>query len=344
MNDLNDVIYKIQTGDFGAIDSLLVWQKGNVLSENYFRGYDAHTLHEAQSVTKSIQSLLVGNLSLALSKGEGTKNLSLALSKGEGTALSDFLDLPIYPFFKEYENVVDWSNGKQDITIRHLLTMTAGYEWNEADISYSLINENHASLQVMNDDWILFPLEKPMIHSVGQVFTYSSANTILLSQVIRELSGMSNELFAQKHLLEPLGIQEYAYYKSPKYPEILADIYLKPQDLLKIGILVLQEGVWEGKQLISKEWLKLSTQIHVPLSSAKAKGYGLSWWLHDFEIQSQIIPCVYAWGIGGQYIFMFKDLEAVIIFTGDLYDTTLPLEPFEILEQSILPFLLHKKP
>jgi CubicO group peptidase (beta-lactamase class C family) len=313
------------------VHSWLIIRNGKLVWEQYFQGYTAQYLHETQSVTKSIQSLLVG----------------IAIDKG----FIRNLDTPIIAYFPDYQHL-DWSNNKDKITIRHLLTMTAGLEWNELKVPYTQAFSNDASRQIYSSDWLEYALQKPMETAPGTTFSYSSANPILISKILNEATQISNEQFANDYLYKPLGIKDFDYQKMPKNPHILADIDLMPQDMAKIGQLILNQGKWLDNQIVSSEWLQQSFAPSIQFENGEA--YGLSWWLNILQpsdlafppqeqknrpekmINSPAYSEVYAWGIGGQHIFVIPEYQLVVVFTGGNYETTRPLEPYFILQNFVL--------
>ncbi len=303
---------------YNSIHALLIAQGTETLFEGYFNGYYADLKHEAQSITKSIQGLLVG----------------IAIDK----KFIPSLDVKIKGYFPQYQHL-DWKAGKDEITLRHLLTMTAGLQWNEAEMPYSAYYQNDANLHMMQQDWIAYPLSKPMLHKAGTSFAYSSASPVLISHILREATGLPNELFALHYLFAPLGITDYSYQKSPHDQDILADIDLLPTDLLKIGQMVLRKGHYGQHQIVPRTWIEASTSPQIQFKTA-GKSYGLMWWLDTLLLaDGQSISCQYAWGYGGQHIFVIPMYDLVVVTTGGYYDVTLANAPFELLRKHILPFM-----
>ncbi len=305
---------ELQKMRFYPLRSLLVWQKGEFIFEYDAYGKNDHVLHEAQSTSKSIQTLLLG----AIQKEGYLKDL----------------DQKIAPFFKEY-NYLDWSNAKADITLRHLITMQAGLDWNEGRVSYNLIYENHSNLLSESDNWIEFALNRPMLHPPGKGFQYSSAAPIMLSKVIKEATQKTNKYWLEKCLFTPLGIEFYEVATCPHEPEVLGDLEICPRDLLKIGQLVLQKGMWEGKELVPAAWIDY---ISAPILKIDAlRSYGAMWWRGKPPLT--FYEMVYAWGIGGQHIFLLPEFEAVVVTMGRFYEIDFDLTAFHLLNQWVLPLL-----
>ncbi|WP_020531509.1 serine hydrolase domain-containing protein [Flexithrix dorotheae] len=307
------LIKQINSGNFGKLDSLLVLRNGYLVFEGYFNGYKADHLHPIQSVSKSIQSILVG----------------ICLDQG----LIKNLDEPIIQFFEEYQ-YLDWSGGKDKITIRHLLCMTTGIQWNESEMPYQSF-ENQANQLVLSSDWLAYALSQPMEAKPGTIFNYSSANPILFAGIIKKVSGLSNETFALKYLFQPLDINKLAIHRSVFSPEIIGDYELVPKDLLKIGWLMLQKGKWNGNQLVSGNWVAqtLSNQFEIKPGMQE---YGFFWWRKKCTLGNKEIWYIYAWGYGGQHIFLFPELDLVFTTTASYYNINQAFEPFEILEEYIL--------
>ncbi len=317
MRNLDNIIQSLAKN--GKVDAFLVAQKGELLAEHYFNGYETDTPHEIQSVTKSLQSLLVGIMIEKKFLGD------------------EFLE--IYPFFRNYHHL-DWHNGKQNIRIEHLLNMCAGLEWNEGKLPYH--DETiDASLQMEHHDWLEYALAKDMENPKNDSFLYSSANPILLSYIIKQATPFHNADFAERFLFSPLDITYYDY-QCLHLPDgmITADAYLLPLDMLKIGQMVLQNGVWGSTQVISQEWLE---KIQIPhwqfvekTPNVAGSGYKYGWWHTDFyDINNKKVHCFFAWGIGGQYIFIVPTLQIVAIFTGNNYEERIPQLPFEVMQKII---------
>jgi len=301
---------------YKSIHAVLIAQGTETIFEGYFNGHDAYTMHEAQSVTKSIQSLLVG----------------IAIDK----KFIPNVHVKIKDYFPQYAHL-DWTGGKEDITLQHLLTMTAGLQWNEGEIPYTAYYQNDANLQNMADDWVAFALNKPMQYKAGTTFAYSSAAPILISHILREATKLPNELFALHYLYTPLGINKYFYQQCPYDKEILADIDMYPADLLKIGQMVLKKGYFGTHQIVPQAWIQTIISQQVQFETA-GKSYGYMWWNDIMTLSNgETIPYHYAWGYGGQHIFIIPTYDLTVVTMGGYYNTTLANQPFELLQKHIMP-------
>ena len=318
----------VAAGKYGNIDSMLVIRHGKAVYDRaYVHDYDkiygeeskkpgplnAHDpggpynyfnpwwhpfyrrggLHTMQSVTKTITSIAIG----------------VAAARKEFPSL----DTPALRFF-DAAKVANVDDRKRRMTIRHLLTMTAGFDWRE-DIPYNDPN-NAASLMEASADWVQFTIDRPMAEEPGKIFNYNSGATELLAYIFRAATGQDIEEYSAKYLFAPLGIENY-YWK--RIPSGLADteggLYLRPHDLAKICYLFLKDGVWEGKQIVAPDWVKASVTPAVSVVPGGAVKYGLKWWLFPYgESNSRL-----AWagsGFGGQLPIIFPEEDMVVVFTG----------------------------
>ena len=159
--------------------------------------------------------------------------------------------------------------------------------------------------------------------------------------MVHRRSGMRTDEFAERYLFGPLGITNYYWWKFPDGAvEAGSGLVLRPRDMAKIGSLYLNGGRWQGKQIVSEQWVADSTTNYVDArqfpSWHKDDGYGYQWWLRSFKINGQIIPSYHAPGMGGQFIFVFPSLQTVAVFTG-WNNNELGWQPFDMLQRYILP-------
>ena len=253
----------------------------------YFHNTDLHTL---QSVTKTITSVIIG----------------LAITR------KDFPDLntPILKFF-DTSSVQNIDIRKRSITIKHLLTMTAGFKWNE-ELPYE-DPRNDGSIMEANYDWVKYVIDKPMADEPGKVFNYNGGATQILAHIFRVATGKDLEEYAQKYLFKPLGIQDYYWKRSPSgLVDSEGGLYLDKKDLAKIFYLYLEKGKWENQQLVSTDYVNESVIPYVRLSENQA--YGYKWWLYNYGKNSTDI----VWrgsGFGGQTPMIFPEYDMVVVFT-----------------------------
>jgi CubicO group peptidase (beta-lactamase class C family) len=257
----------------------------------YYQRGDLHTL---QSVTKTITSIVVG----------------AAIARGDFPSL----DKPVLSFFEPgaVENVDD---RKRRMTVRHLITMTAGIDWNEG-LPYADPRNTATGLEV-SPDWVKYTIDRPMMEEPGARFNYNSGATEVLAYVFRRATGVDVEEYAATHLFAPLGITRWFWKRSPSgLVDTEGGLYLEARDLAKIAYLFLHDGEWEGKQVVTADWVKSSVTPIIPTSTApNAASYGLAWWLYPTGRGSS--PWYWSGsGFGGQLPAIVVDKDMVVVFNG----------------------------
>jgi len=157
-----------------------------------------------------------------------------------------------------------------------------------------------------------------MASNPGDIFVYNSGATMLLSEMIRKATGLEVDEFGQKYLFEPLGISEYYWKRTPRgLTDTEGGLYLKPEDLAKIGYLFLKDGIWEGRRILPEGWVKESVTPRVELASSKTR-YGYKWWLLPYKEGKYAITGL---GYGGQRLIIIPEKELIAVFTGwNIYD------------------------
>ncbi len=270
-------------------------------------------LHNTHSVTKSIISACIG----------------IAIDKG----FIESFRQSIFDYLPEYQHLK--TNGKYKIEIGNLLTMTSGLKWEEWKVPYDHPGNDLGNM-VRSINPISYVLSRPQAYEPGKRFEYNGGGIIVLGEIIKNAANMNIDEFSGKYLFDPLSIdQHYWEYINSGEISTPSTIYLKPRDMLKIGLLFLNKGVWESKQIITDLWVATSTESFVD-NVRWGSGYSFLWWSHQFELRSGMrLKMFYACGWGGQYIMVLPELNTVIVFTGANYQTERP--PIEILEEYILP-------
>ena len=155
-----------------------------------------------------------------------------------------------------------------------------------------------------------FMIDLPMVEAPGTRFEYCNGASFLLSAILQEQTGMNALKFAEKHLFDPLGISDVNWFSNPQGITIgYGQLYMRPQDMAKIGYLYLNDGLWDGKRIISSQWIKASTRKHI--ASTLLPGYGYQWWI--------VSPGIYtALGYYGQFIMVVPEKNIVAVFTSSL--------------------------
>lgn len=301
------------------INSLLIVKNGMLVLETYYPGdditmdnglsftrkkFDRDTLHCMASVSKSITSMLFG----------------IASDQG----LISNLDEKMFASFPEYSELT--TGEKSDVTLLQMLNMTTGFPWDEDTYAYT-DKRNDLVQMYFSFDPIQYMLEKPLINTPGQEFHYNSGVTNLLGEILNRKTGIPLVKYAGETLFSPLGITHYEWYAFPNAPRMAVAsslLYLRPRDMAKIGQLILNDGAWNGKQIISTDWVKDSTSESVQLSHElelspvfDETGYGYQWWRGRFK--NGETDAIFAGGWGGQFIFILPKLDMVIVLTGSNY-------------------------
>ncbi len=345
---IDSINSEINNGDYGLIDRFMVIQNNELLADykydqdyetivqkydttNHqynFNNTDWHPyykkseLHTLQSVTKSITSILLG-IALDLYEDYNVSNQAMPLLNGYD---ADFQD-----------------KRKQNISIEDLLTMRSGLQWNEETDHND--HTNDCFLLEASDNWIEYVLSKPMDTIPGTKFVYNGGGTVLLGKIIRTITGKRIDKWAEEKLFEPLGITDY-YWKETPDGEIDTEggLYLKAEDLAKIGSLFLNKGKWDGKQIVSENWVATSTSPllkNVKPHWKSVTGYGYQWWIPDYTDSGE--TNIYsANGYGGQYLMMTPEHNLIIVFNGWNINAEPEKSTYRVLQDRIIPALKHK--
>jgi len=320
---------EINRGEYGYIDRMLVIHRGRIVVDkrytqdydriyadsakvnnplnagdltgpyNYFNPwwhptYRRGELHTLQSVTKTITSIVIGT---AVTRGDFPR-----------------IDTPVLQFFDpaKVQNVDD---RKRRMTIRHLLTMTGGIDWNE-NLPY-IDPRNNAVVMEASHDWVSYTINLPMGREPGTSFNYSSGETQLLAHIFRRATGVDIEEYAARHLFGPLGIAQWFWKRTPiGLIDTEGGLYLEAKDLAKLWYLFMQDGVWQGRRVIASDWIKQSVTPAVPVGNRPGGAqYGLKWWLYPNPAD----PSKLIWagsGFGGQLPMAFQERDLLVVFNG----------------------------
>jgi len=265
------------------IDSVVVVRNGYIVTEKYYSPYKRATLHDTYSITKSVVSALIG----------------IAIQAGYINSVDD----PVLDFYPEgtfeYDDAL-----KRSITLEHLLTMSSGLEWDFDEM-------------VSSRDWVQSVLDQPMYIEPGTEFYYSSGNAHVLSAIIQQASGLNTLDFAQHYLFDPLGISDVRWLSDLNgIPKGGWGMAMKSRDMAKLGYLYLNQGRWDGRQIIPAEWIKATTEryIQVPEPLEPWDLYmGYLWWLHEDGPYA-------AHGMKGQFIYVIPESDLVVVFTSNIPD------------------------
>lgn len=333
---IQNLLDRLADNSYKNITSVVIVKDGKLVIEEYFPRQEvvgderSRTLkrvspQQLYSATKSVTSILIG---IAIDRG---------MIRG--------VDEKVSAFFPNYADIFS-SNDKAGLRLKDFLNMSSGLSWDEWTYPYS-DSRNDALKTLMSPDFVRYILERPVVAPPGEKFAYSTGSSIVLGEIIRQASGLSADKFAGRYLFEPLGITDYYWSKLPgEIVETGGGLFLRPRDMAKIGYLYLNGGQWQGKQIVSANWIKESTtnqagSMKLPAWLLAADGYGYQWWLGSLKVGADNIRFYSARGRAGQYIIDFPNQQMVTVFTG-LNDNILINQPLDMLQRYILPAMLAR--
>ncbi|MFC1853492.1 serine hydrolase domain-containing protein [candidate division CSSED10-310 bacterium] len=267
-----------------AVFSFLLLRHDAVIVEQYFNGSAVNHSNNIHSASKSMLSAFVG----------------VALRDG----YIHSLDQRVSDFLPEYFAADDLD--KKNITLRHLLTMSAGLEWIEDYTEYE-IEEHH--------DWIKAIIALPLINEPGIYFNYSTGLSHLMSAVLTRATNMSTCEFAHSYLFNFLEIDAEHWGRDPQgFYSGGYNLYMTPRELTAFCLLYLHKGVWNGASIIPEQWVEESCQSQ--MSVDEDYSYGYYWWLTSIRGYDVAI----AWGYGGQFGYVIPSLDMVVVLTANTRD------------------------
>lgn len=271
-----------RAGQLPRLRCLLVGRHGEVRAERCFRGPGLSEFHNVKSASKSILSALVG----------------IAIADG----LLPGVDAPISSYFEEYL-AADTATLRRQITIGNLLSMQSGLERTSG---------GNYGRWVTSSNWVRYAITRPMVAPPGGQRLYSTGNTHLLSAILTEVTGKSTYAFARDRLAGPLGIRLPGWPTDPQGIYFGGnDMRLTPRGMFRFGELYRNGGVFEGTRVVPEPWVRASLEPRT--RSRRGEGYGYGWFIGE----AGGYPMFYAWGYGGQFIFVIPDLELTVVTTSD---------------------------
>ena len=326
-------VKEIRCGMYPEVHSMLIFKDGKLVFEEYFTGHgykwggdnyhgdlvtwDRSMLHHIHSDAKSITSACIG----------------IAIDLG----FIESVDQSIFDYLPEHQHLN--SDGKDKITIKHLLTMTSSLEWDEWGAPNNSPDNPVIGIWLSEKDTLSFILERSLIGEPGAYFNYCGGNMVVLGEILRYASNMSLDDFSNKYLFEPLGIdtRNWSQFENGVI-DAASGLKITPRDMAKIGVTFLNKGVWNGTQIVSEQWVEKSAtpfpsnhEINIPSEDSGRLGYSYSWWTKQYSISNMY----FAFGWGGQQIVVLPEVNTVVVFTGGNYVTHNPT--FRILEEYIIP-------
>ena len=329
----------IYANKYDQIHSMLIYKDSILVFEKYFEGnkykwdgpdyygeriqWDKDSMHVIMSCTKSFTSACIG---IAIDKG---------FIKSVNESIFNYL-----PDYQSYK-----TDGKENISIEHLLTMTSGLKWNEWGAHDPSTNDIDGLYSYCQSDPVSCVLEKPLVYKPGEKFTYNGGGMIILGEILKNATSMNIEEFSKMYIFEPLGIESAQWYQFENGTYACdGSLIMTPRDMLKFGVIYLNEGNWNNKRILSKEWVEKSkktynnnTGIKIPIDDSGKNGYAYSWWTNEISVSGEKFKLFQAGGWGGQEIIVFPDNNMVIVFTGGNY--TVKKHLYKVLKRYILPSL-----
>ena len=291
----------------------------NYYNPDWHPFYKDTKLHTIQSVSKSVTSALVG----------------IALERGE----IESIDTEIFKYFPNYDHLFE-SKLKRSITIRDLLNMASGIKWDEDSYPYTNPLNDAASME-NSHDWLEYILSLPMEYEPGSKFVYNSGITVLISHILEVATGISLDKYAEKYLFEPIGIENYYWKKTPTgLTDAEGGLYLSTKDFAKIGLLYLNNGVSNGRQILTSEWVKLTMSPSIAIDESDRK-YGFQWWFVPYGSDEE--KWIFSGsGYGGQYLMVVPEYKLIMVFNGwNIFETERP--SIEYLSSRVLAALIDKE-
>jgi len=283
----------IRSGEFKKITSILVTRSGKIEYERYFDG-DAQSLRNTRSATKTVTGMLIG----------------IAIEKG----LIPGVTAPVLPYFADHQPFKNSDPLKSKITVEDLLTMNS---WLDCDdnVDGSPGNEDRMHEAA---DWVRFTFDLPVRRARG--WSYCTAGVAMLGEVLQRATRTTVPEFAQKNLFDPLGIRNPKWQLSPTGVAMTGGgLELATRDLMKLAQLYMNKGVWNGKRILSEQWVQKST--HPLLRIDDHTEYGYLWWITDFKSGGKSYPAYFMTGNGGNKVVAIPGSDLIVVITSTNYNT-----------------------
>lgn len=325
----------ISAGRWGNIHALVVVRHAKLVHEAYFTGrdeiwfegyrnveYGPTVKHGVRSVSKSFTATLVG----------------IAIDQG----FIESVDVRLSHLLPTYSELL--TNDKSELTLRHVLTMSAGLRWAEGGKVDDDADDDQYHLQEAPDP-VALVLGRESEATPGTEFNYSGGLTQVLASVVEHATGMAFLEYADSVLFSPLGIEDWEWFSlGNAAPATWAGLRLTGRDVAKLGQVYLDSGFWQGRSIVSREWTEAAFEPAIDAPAPRApshvsySGYGFQWWHDVHEWEGRSLPIHSAIGNGGQRIIVVPDLDLVVaVFAGFYEDPSNNWTPDAIVREYILP-------
>lgn len=301
--------------DTPQVHGLLIARRGRLVLEEYFHGEQRDKLHETRSAAKSLTATMVGAAIQA------------------GTSLT--LSAPVYQVMNGGAIPADLDPQKRAMTLEHLLTMSSGYFCDDQNPG-APGREDTMQEQTDEPDWYRYTLKVPMANAPGEKAVYCSANPNLALGMVSRATGESPLYTFERLLGTPLKIRHYGWLMDPaRHPYGGGGVQFLPRDFMKIGQLMLNEGTWQGRRILSRDFVARASS---PLYRIGERGYGYLWWSVDYPREDGSLRTFSALGAGGQVVMVAPALDLVVASYGANYSSSgWRHVQNEIIPKSILP-------
>jgi CubicO group peptidase (beta-lactamase class C family) len=304
-------------GVYPEVRSILLYRKGALVLEEYFYGYNRERPHQMRSLTKSVISLIAG----------------VAVDRGLIRPGDPVLDRLGYAAFANPDP------RKARVTLIDLLSNQSGFACNDHD---GASPGNEVKLYE-TPDWSKAFVDLPMAADPGAVGRYCSGGFFTAGRVIERAAGKPLPAFADEALLGKLGIRRadwrWDFRLDRSQRNEFSQIYLRPRDMLKLGMLIQQRGKWEGRQVVSASWMDA---VVARKSRVDDSDYGLGIWHRWYAVKTQAgerrVDTIMLSGNGGQKVFLVPSLDLIAVFTGSSFNVESPVN--EMMARVLLPALL----
>jgi CubicO group peptidase (beta-lactamase class C family) len=292
-------IYAKEAGERGPYNMRLTGRY-NYFDPYWHPYYHGTDLHSMQSISKTVTSVIIGT----------------AMQRGDFKA---GLDTPVLKYF-DASKVKNLNDRKRRMTLRDLLTMSAGLDWHDEGFDTS-DPKNDTSMMEASDDWVQYAIDLPMAAEPSKVWNYDSGATMLLADIFQKETGQDIDDYGQKYLFAPLGIRHEWKRTYMGVVDTEGGLYLNDSDVAKIGYLYLRDGMWDGQRIVSSEWVKESVTpyFQTPAETQFKDGfkygfkYGFKWWLFKLPDSAE-----YVWmarRFGGQDLIVFPNEGLIVTVT-----------------------------
>jgi CubicO group peptidase (beta-lactamase class C family) len=304
------------------IHSLLIARRGKLVFEEYFHGFGPDQPHDTRSAGKTLAPLLLG------------------VARDHGAKVEP--QTPVYNLFPEFKPFANWDERKSKLTVAHLMTMASGLACNDSD---NASPGEESRLQAQPGDWHKYTLDLPLVTEPGgQTAIYCSASLNMVGGVAAKVAGQWNADLFYQYIAHPLQFGTYHLNLMPTGEVYTGGgAYLRPRDALKLGQLYLSGGVWNGRRVLSRDWVEWSTQAHTTFAKPVVDidlnhQYGYGWHVHHFTVGGRTYREYAAEGNGGQFVMVFPELDMVIAVNGGKYGSGLWYRwGLEVIPQYLIP-------